>query len=583
MRNFCIISHIDHGKSTLADRFLELGSDIDKKKLKNQFLDSMTLEKEKGITIKMHPVRLNYKGQALNLIDTPGHIDFSYEISRALACCEGAVLLVDATKGIQAQTVFNLEHAKKQGLKVIGVVNKVDAASVSQVSSTKKELAAILKTDDILEISGKTGYNVEVLLEKVIKEIPSAEEKKGDFQGLIFDSKYDSFSGVIAFLRVFSGELKKGDKTFFVFQNQFSEAKEVGFFYPELRETNQLRSSEIGYIKTGIKDPSLVKVGDTITKGEKKGLKGYKEPESVLFLSLYPSHADDFALLKDALNKLKLNDPALNFQIESQMALGRGFRIGFLGSLHAEITIRRLKLESNLDLIATSPQVVFEIEKKNGKVLSLSSPALWPPSVEISETREPWVEIEIITPNHYFNNVFKLLKKFSCFLKETKTLTKEKSLLICEGPLREIISGSFYDNLKSLSQGYASFSFKQKEYRESDLVKVDILIAGNKEEALSRILPKEKAFLLSKELLLKLKNVLPQQQFSVSLQASVEGKIIARETKKAARKDVTAPLYGGDVTRKRKLLERQKKGKKELKEKGKVNIPSQVFLDILKT
>ena len=609
IRNFVIISHIDHGKSTLADRFLEITGAVAKDKMKEQFLDSMDLEREKGITIKMHPVRLNYQlqttnsnepmapshtGYTLNLIDTPGHIDFSYEISRALACCEGAILLVDVKQGIQAQTLFNLEKAQKQGLSVIGAVNKVDLADEEQIRQAKKELAEVIGNDEseILAISGKTGQGVESLLEKIIQKIepPKINSNQTDFKALIFDSKYDSFSGVVVYIRVFSGEIKKGMKINLLAGNYQTEAKEVGYFNPNLVSCSSLASGEIGYIKTGIKVPDKVRVGDTITIANLKSqisdiepLPGYQHPQPVLFLSLYPSLANNFDLLKDALVKYKLNDPAFEFQPESQMALGRGFRCGFLGSLHAEITVRRLKNEFGLDLIATSPQVVFWATLKNGKRVEISSPALWPDASGVQEIQEPHVKVEIITPNRYFNQLFRMFPSFEINLESTQSLTKEKSLLLSQAPLREIISGNFYDKLKSSSEGYASFNFEKIGYKKADLVKVDVLIAGQKEEAFAKILPEKKAFGEMKGFLQKLKEILPPQQFALSLQAAIGGKIIARETIKAQRKDVTAKLYGGDVTRKNKLLEAQKKGKQKLKEKAKVNIPAGAYLEILKS
>jgi GTP-binding protein LepA len=544
----------------------------------------------------------------LNLIDTPGHIDFSYEISRALACVEGAILLVDATKGIQAQTLFNLEQAKKQNLKIIGVVNKIDLPQ-AQISQTKKELSAILNVpeSEIFAISAKKGTNVPELLKAIIEKIPPPREtedlscyfnhgqdnttgKEVRFRALIFDSKYDPFSGVIAYVRVFEGEIKKGEGIYLIAQSQEGQAKEVGFFTPELKPCQTLKAGEIGYIKTGIKDPNKVRVGDTIIKisnlkpqtSNLEPLPGYKEPQSVLFLSLYPENSDEFSNLKASLEKLKLQDPALEFQPESKMALGRGVRVGFLGSLHAEITIKRLKQEFGQELILTSPQVIFKILTKKGEELSVSSPHQWPQPFQIKEIREPWVKLEIITPNSYFSQVFKILKNFRAHLKNTKFLTSQKSLLEAEAPLREIITGNFYDKLKSLTQGYASFSFQASCYKKADLVKLDILVAGKIQPPLAKIVPRDKAFSEAKKILQKLKETLPPQQFPVALQAAIGGKIIARETIKALRKDVTAPLYGGDVTRKRKLLEIQKKGKQKLKERGKLTIPPQVFLEMLK-
>jgi len=605
IRNFVIISHIDHGKSTLADRLLEFTNTIPKEKLKPQYLDSMELEREKGITIKLHPVRMKFKipnskcqmpnslGSEfiLNLIDTPGHIDFSYEISRALACVEGAILLVDGTRGIQAQTLFNLEEAKKQNLKIIGAVNKIDL-SQAKISQTKKELASLLGVSEkeIFAISAKEGTNVKELLAAIIERIPPPKTSSSpNLKALVFDSKYDAFSGVIAYVRVFQGEIEKGDKIYLVAQAKESEVKEVGFFAPELKPSQNLKAGEIGYIKTGIKDPSKVRVGETITKfsifnsqfSKVESLPGYKEPQPVLFLSLYPQSSDDFENLKTGLEKLKLNDPSLNFQPESKMALGRGFRCGFLGSLHAEITVRRLKNEFNLDLIVTTPQVIFKVQTQRGEVL-VSSPSMWPQVLQIKKIQEPWVKLEIITPNSYFNQVFKILKNFRAELKETKSFTSQKSLLQGEAPLREIITGKFYERLKSATSGYASFSFSPIGFKESDLVKIDILIAGNLQQPLSKIVPREDAFEEAKKILKKLKEILPSQQFSLPLQAAIGGKIIARETIKAQRKDVTGELYGGDVTRKMKLLETQKRGKKKLKERTKIKIPPQVFLEMFR-
>lgn len=598
IRNFVIISHIDHGKSTLADRFLELTSTVKEKEMRPQYLDSMDLEKEKGITIKMHPVRMIWRSESgleyiLNLIDTPGHIDFSYEISRALACVEGAILLVDASKGIQAQTLFNLEMAKNQGLEVIGAVNKIDLPN-AQVNEAKKELSSLLKTneEEILLISGKQGTNVGDLLRILIEKFPAPKKYDSNFlKGLIFDSKYDSFAGVILFVRIFEGEVKKGDNIYLMAKNIEGEVKEVGYFLPFLSPAQGLKEGEIGYIKSTIKDPSKVKVGDTIIspklktqslKLEIRPLPGYKEPKPVLYLSLYPENPEDFDNLKIGLEKLKLNDAALNFQQESNPALGRGFRGGFLGSLHAEITARRLEKVFGLNLITTSPQVVFKILKTDGSEIIVSSPSLWPNPSLIKEVQEPWTRLEIICPEKYLAQTFKVIQGFKAEILETKILAAGKFLYVAQAPLREIITGNFYDKLKSVSQGYASFNFKISGFKTADLVKIDILVAKEPQEPFARVVVKEAAFLEAKKILQKLKEVLPAQQFDLVLQAAINGKIIARETIRALRKDVTAPLYGGDVTRKRKLLEIQKKGKKELKSKARINIPPQVFLEMFK-
>jgi GTP-binding protein LepA len=613
IRNFVIISHIDHGKSTLADRFLEITGAVQREKMQEQFLDSMDLEREKGITIKMHPVRLIYNQSQtqnsklktqnlqgsnfyiLNLIDTPGHVDFSYEISRALACCEGAVLLVDAAKGVQAQTLFNLEQAKQQGLVVIGAVNKIDLPQ-AHVEEVKKELAGILgqSEEQILAISGKTGANVGLLLTEIIKKIPQPRILQQDsFKALIFDSKYDSFSGVIAYVRVFAGSIRKGQEIALLAAGACSQVKEVGYFLPNLIESNELRPGEIGYIKTGIKEPLKVRVGDTMIgnnllllkeNGQQdiQPLPGYQEPKQVLFLSLYPQNPDDFLNLKDALLKLQLNDPALKFEPESKMALGRGFRAGFLGSLHAEIVIKRLQKEFNLELVATSPQVIFKVITKDNKVSLISSPAFWPDQSQIKEIEEPWVALEVVVPNHYFSQVVKIAQGFKINIEETKVLTPLKSLIRAQAPLREIVTGVFYDKLKSGTQGYASFSFQIIGYRAADLIKLDILVAGVKEDAFARIVPRDNAYRGARDFIQKLKDVLPAQQFSVALQAAVNGNIIARETIKALRKDVTAKLYGGDITRRKKLWEKQKRGKEQLKQKGRVSIPAEIFLEVLK-
>ncbi len=589
--NISIIAHIDHGKSTLADRFLELTNTLPKDKINPQVLDSMDLEKEKGITIKMHPVRMEFNGNIINLIDTPGHIDFSYEISRALACVEGAILLVDATQGVQAQTIFNLSSAQKQGLTIIGVVNKIDIATPDQIEQAIKELAFILGKEqkEIITISAKTGHNVDKLLGLVIKRIKPflSNTPQKPFQALIFDSKYDSFAGVIAFVRVFQGEIKKNDKIKLLAVKYQTEVKEVGYFKPHLLSSASLKAGEIGYLKTGIKIPEKVKVGDTIGVSDRKQqatkpLPGYQEPQPVLYLSIYPALESDFSLLTEGLEKLKLNDPGLVFQLESQQALGRGYRIGFLGSLHAEIVVRRLKAEYNLDLILTAPQVVFKVKTKGQEEVEISSASDYPDPSTIEMIEEPWAELEVVVPSNYINQILKHFKNFNVSLIKTKVLSSTKIILIGQISLRELISGNFYDQLKSISQGYASFSFKQIGYQPADLVKMDILIAGKPEPALSRVVGRGQAFEQGKRIVKKLKDILPVQQFVVSLQAAIGSKIIARETLSARRKDVTAPLYGGDITRKRKLLDIQKKGKKKLKENSRISIPTSVFLEIIK-
>lgn len=592
IRNFSIIAHIGHGKSTLADRFLELTKTIPKEKMRPQYLDLMDLEKEKGITIKMQPVRMEYQGYILNLIDTPGHVDFSYEVSRSLAAVEGAVLLVDATKGIQAQTLANLELAKRQNLVIIPAVNKIDLPQ-ARIEETKEELANLLKVTkkEIFEISAKSGTNVELLLEAIIKKIPCPKSNfKKPLRALIFDSKYDPFKGVIAYAKIVDGQIRTGDKIYLIRNKTEGKIKEVGYFKPEPWPVKELKAGEIGYIGTGIKEPGKVRVGETITKisnfqfliSDLEALPGYQEPKPMVFASIYPENPDQFDLLKESLNKLKLNDAALIFEPEMKEVLGRGFRCGFLGSLHAEITSERLRREFGLNLIISLPSVVYKIINKKEEEILIYSPFDWPNPNEIKEIKEPWVKLEVITPQNYLGRVLEILKNLKGRAIETKYFSSDRVLLISEVPLREIIVG-FYDNLKGTSQGYASMNYEILGYRPADLVKLEILIAGKKEEAFSKIVLREEAFKEGKKLVQKLKEILPPQLFSVPIQAAVSGKIIARETIKAKRRDVLAPLYGGDYTRKRKLLERQKRGKKELAEKGKVRIPPQVFLEMFKS
>ena len=589
IRNFVIISHVDHGKSTLADRLLEITKTVPKNKMREQFLDTMDLERERGITIKMQPVRMTYNLNTnpyiLNLIDTPGHVDFSYEVSRSLAAVEGAVLLVDATKGIQAQTIHNLELAKKQNLEIIPVINKIDLIQ-ARIEETKKEITDLLdiESSEVLQISAKEGTNIKELLETIIKRIPSPEGKESSsLKALIFDSKYDSYKGVIAFVRVFEGKIRKGKKIYLIQEKTKGEVKEVGIFKPHLSTSEELRAGDIGYIATGIKEAGKVRVGETVTKIETANIEplpGYKTPESMVFLSIFPEDSNDFDLLKTALEKLKLNDAALIFKAELKEALGRGFQCGFLGLLHAEIVIERLKREFGLNLILSTPSVIYKVLTTNNKESLIYTSADWPEPSKIKKTQEFWVEIEVLTPKKYLGTILELLESIESKQVKTDYLGEEKIKLIYQTPLREIITKNFYDKLKNISQGYASMNYKVLDWREVKLVKLDILILGKKEEALSKIVPEKEVYKEGKKIVEKLKEVLPPQVFSLPLQAAVGGKIIARETIKATRRDVIAPLYGGDYTRKRKLLEKQKKGKRELKEKGKVRIPPRVFLEI---
>jgi len=593
IRNFCIISHIDHGKSTLADRLLELTGTVDKRKMRPQYLDLMDLERERGITIKMQPVRMKYKDYILNLIDTPGHVDFVYEVSRSLLAVEGAVLLVDATKGIQAQTVGNLEMAKAEKLAIIPVINKIDSP-FARVAETEKEIISQLKVDptEIIKISAKEGTNVEQVLERIIEKIPSpAQDKEGcPLRALIFDSKYDAYKGVLAFVRIFEGEVKAGDKIYLIQGKTKSEAKEVGIFKPQLSSCQKLGAGETGFVATGIKDSEKVRVGDTITKipnsktqiPKVDPLPGYKEPQPKVFLSIYPENANDFETLKLGLEKLKLNDASLTYKPELKEGLGRGFQCGFLGLLHVEIVAERLRREFGLNLVLSTPSVLYKIETTDKKEIMVRTSADWPDPGKIAQSFELWARLKILTPSSYLGSVLELLETIDSKHIKTDYVGEEKTEFVYETPLREIITKNIYDKLKSVSQGFASMSYEILDWRKANLVKLDILILGRKEEAFSTIVPETEAYREGKRIVEKLKEALPPQLFAVPLQAAVGGKIIARETIRAKRKDVIAPLYGGDYSRKRKLLEKQKKGKKELKEKGRIKIPSRVFLEVFR-
>ncbi|MBD3208225.1 MAG: elongation factor 4 [Candidatus Nealsonbacteria bacterium] len=587
IRNFVIISHIDHGKSTLADRFLELTGTIPKGKMRSQFLDMMDLEREKGITIKMQPVRMKFKGYTLNLIDTPGHVDFNYEVSRSLAAVEGGILLVDASKGIQAQTIANLQLAREEGLSLVSAVNKIDLRHASP-EETKQEIAEILQVspEEVFSISAKVGTNVESLLEGVIEKAPPPQgDAEKPLKALIFDSEYDPYQGVVAYVRVFDGRIKKGEKIYLSQAGIESKVREVGYFSPFLKACDVLGAGEIGYIATGVKESSQVRTGETITKSETKDIKpfpGYRQPKPMVFASIFPENPDNYELLKDALNKLKLNDAALSFQREKKEYLGRGFRCGFLGSFHAEIIFERVKREYGLELIVSTPSVVYRVVDSKGEEELIFSASDWPEKSKIREVQEPWVALEITTPSEYLGNVYELLDAINGEQVDTRYLSRQRLLLVYEAPLRKIISG-FFDQLKGATQGFASMNYEVLGYRKANLVKIDILIAGEKEEVFSRIVDEDEAYQEGRRLTLKLKEILPSQLFAVPIQAAIGGKIIARETKKALRKDVTAPLYGGDYTRKRKLLEQQKTGKKKLKEQADVHIPPEIFLEMFRS
>jgi len=588
IRNFSIVAHIDSGKSTLADRLLEVTGTVEKRKMRAQFLDMMDLEREKGITIKLQPVRMEYEKYILNLIDTPGHVDFSYEVSRSLAAVEGAVLLVDASQGVQAQTLANLSLAQEQNLVIIPVVNKIDLAQ-ARTEETVKEISQLLgvEQDEVIKISAKEGINIEKVLEAVIKKIPSpAGDLKSPLRALVFDSDYDPYQGVIAYVKIVDGQVKKGDQVVMFASGASTETKEIGIFKPQLTQRGFLKAGEIGYLATGLKKISQCRVGDTITNFPAPmnlhPLAGYREPEPMIFASFYPADPDDYDLLKDSLAKLKLNDASLGYQPESSPGLGRGFRGGFLGMLHLEIVSERLKREYGLNLVIASPSVSYRVfTKSSEKELIVSSPADLPEMDKIKQIKEPWLELKIITPGQYLGSIMKLLSQTRGQYQETQYLTSEKILIGYQAPLNEIIV-DFYERLKNISAGYASMSYRLTDYQPADLIKLDILVAGQKVEAFSRIVHRDKAYQTGRALVKRLKGVMPAQLFAVSLQASAANRIIARETIRAWRKDVTGYLYGGDYTRKKKLLEKQKKGKKKMKQFGQVNIPQEVFLKVLR-
>jgi GTP-binding protein LepA len=592
IRNFVIIAHIDHGKSTLADRFLELTGTVEKRKMQAQYLDTMELERERGITIKLQPVRMKYQYKGLdyelNLIDTPGHVDFSYEVSRSLAAVEGAVLLVDATKGIQAQTLANLYLAQAQGLTIIPALNKIDLPN-ARTEQVKEELSYLLAIDpsEILEVSGKMGTNVEKLLQTVIDKVPAPKPPTDQtLRALIFDSTFDAYKGVLAYVRVVSGTLKKTQRIISAATKAKAEVLEVGYFSPQLIQSSELNAGEIGYIATGLKDPGLIRVGDTLTTQDVNlatftGLDGYKEVRPMVYASFFPENSDDYDTLKDAIGKLKLTDASLVYEPEASVGLGRGFRVGFLGMLHVEIISERLKREFGLDLIISSPSVEYMVKMKGGEEIKVRSAAMLPDLSKVDHIAEPIVDLEVITPTTYVGGVMDLVAACRSVYIRTDYLGRETALLKYEVPLAEIIT-DFYDKLKSISSGYASMSYEPKGFKVDDLVRLDILVADDLVEPFSRIVPRSSSVYEGRAMVEKLKDIIPQQLIQVALQAAIGGKVIARETIKARRKDVTGYLYGGDVTRKMKLLNKQKKGKKKMEEHAKVNIPHEVFLKMLK-
>lgn len=591
IRNFCIIAHIDHGKSTLADRLLELTGTVLKRDMKAQLLDRMDLEREKGITIKLAPVRMQYKGFELNLIDTPGHVDFSYEVSRSLEACEGAILVVDASQGIQAQTLANVYLALAADLKIIPVLNKIDlpASDVERVSAEVISLLGCAK-EDILLISAKTGQGVDAVLEAVVDQVPPpAGEVEKPARALIFDSYYDDYRGVILYVRVVDGAIKKSAQIKMMATAAPGIALEVGALKPEMRATDSLRTGEIGYIVTNLKSTREAKVGDTVTLMAAHGasddstiaLPGYKDVKPFVYAGFFPDSNENYQLLKDAIEKLSLSDSALQFAPENSPVLGFGVRIGFLGLLHMDIVKERLEREYNLDLVITNPSTDYQVSLLNGEGLDIKSASELPDPAQISEIREPWIKGEVVVPKVYVGAVIQLVAGKRGIHKNLSYVDAQLALVSFEAPLANLLT-DFYDQLKSVTSGYGSFNYELDNYRAEDLVRVDFYVAGEKVDALSIMLHRTEAQFVGREVVGKLKEVIPRQNFQVALQAAIGGKFIAREDLSAYRKDVTTGLYGGDVSRKKKVLAKQAKGKKRMKRFGKVDIPAEAFTVMLK-
>ncbi len=588
IRNFCIIAHIDHGKSTLADRLLELTGTVEKRNMSTQILDSMDLEQEKGITIKLAPVRMQHKEFTYNLIDTPGHVDFNYEVSRSLAAVEGAILLVDATQGVQAQTIANLYLALEQGLEIIPVLNKIDLPA-ADVEGRSEELIRLIgcKKEEILAVSGKTGEGVPTLLDAIADRIPAPQGSASkQTQALVFDSHYDDYKGVIAYVRVFEGALKAKSKLKMANSKSTAEIQDVGALKPVFTSTPDLAAGQIGSIITGFKDINACRVGDTITleKDPAEALGGYKEVTPMVFAGIFPQEGDDYSALRDAMERLKLNDASLIFEPEQSPALGFGFRAGFLGMLHLEILKERLEREFGITLVVTVPSVAYKVfMRDSGDSHVIKTPLALPDRSHVEHIEEPWATLDIITPAEYIGNVMQLAQDKHGVYKNTEYLSEDRSIIKYEIPMASLIV-DFYDRLKSVTSGFASMNYDLKDYRRADIVRMDILVAEEPVEAFATFVYREEAHKVGKKIVHTLKSSIPKQQFVIKLQACIGGKIVAGERISALRKDVTAKLYGGDVTRKRKLLEKQKKGKKKMMAmgKGKVNIPSETYLKVLK-
>ncbi len=590
IRNFCIIAHIDHGKSTLADRMLLKTNTLSQRDFKDQVLDSMELERERGITIKSHAIQMQYlhggSTYYLNLIDTPGHVDFSYEVSRSIAACEGALLVIDATQGVQAQTISNLYLAIEHDLKIIPVLNKMDleAAMPEEVKDQIVDLVGCQR-DDIIEASGKTGYGVDRILEEIVLRIPPPKgDPNAPLQALIFDSVFNSFRGIHAYFKVMNGEIKTGDHVMFVATRKKYHADEVGVLKLKTEPRNIMKTGDVGYIISGIKTSSEVKVGDTITHVENpcdKAIEGFEDVKPMVFAGIYPVDADDYEELRASIEKLHLNDASLTYAPESSAALGFGFRCGFLGLLHMEIVQERLDREFDMNVITTVPNVSYRVHTRKSEVIEVHNPSGLPEPTVIDYIEEPYITAQIISKSEFVGSVMKLCIDKRGTLKNQVYLTSDRVEVSFEMPLSEIVF-DFYDKLKSISKGYASFDYHQSSFQKASLVRLDVLLNGEMVDALSTLIHKDNAYDFGRRMCVRLKELIPRQQFDIAIQAAIGSKIIARETVKALRKDVTAKCYGGDITRKRKLLEKQKKGKKRMRQVGNVEVPQQAFLAVLK-
>jgi GTP-binding protein LepA len=590
IRNFCIIAHIDHGKSTLADRLLGVTGTVTEREAQNQLLDDMDLERERGITIKSHAIQMEYKlngeDYILNLIDTPGHVDFSYEVSRSIAACEGALLIVDAAQGIQAQTISNLYLALENDLEIIPVLNKIDLPSADP-EVVKDQIMDLIgcKDGEIIPASAKTGVGIEAILEAIVDRIPSPEgNPDAPLQAMIFDSVYNSFRGIEAYFKIINGTIKKGDEVQFMATGKTYFADEIGALKLKQKPMNTLSSGEVGYLISGIKDAREVKVGDTITlknKPSQEAVKGFEDVKPMVFAGIYPVDTEDYEELRNSMEKLQLNDASLTFEPESSAALGFGFRCGFLGMLHMEIIQERLEREFDMTVITTVPNVSYFAYTTRGEKLSIHNPSDLPDPSTMDYVEEPFIRAQIITKSDYVGTVMSLCIEKRGVLTNQVYLTTDRVELTFEMPLGEIVF-DFYDKLKSISRGYASFDYFPLEYRQSNLAKLDILLNGDQVDALSALIHRDNAYTLGKKICMKLKELIPRQQFDIAIQSAIGSKIISRETVKAVRKDVTARCYGGDITRKRKLLEKQKKGKKKMRQIGSVEVPQSAFMAVLK-